>query len=463
MRVASINTYDIQGGAARSAWRLHCGLRQLGLSSTLLAFHKVSSDPDVVTIQPDATPQHDQQIVRWHTFATHNIFDNRTSRSDVFFTLPVPAYDFARHPTVQQADVLQLHWVQGLLSPWGVRRLLELDKPVVWTLHDQRPFTGGCHFSFGCEGFSRDCSGCPELRDGSTELPRRMLEEAKAALGSAPITIVAPSRWLADCARRSTLFSHCRVEVIPYGIDTELFRPRNRVASRAALGLPAESLVLLFGSDSTEDKRKGYAEFEAALQLARADTGFNRALESGALQLLAFGKKHSPSAPNGLPIQHLGYIEDDHRLAVVYSATDLLVCPTLADNLPNVILEARACGTPCLGTRVGGVPDLVIPGETGELVGPGNTAELAAALVKVWNEPQALRTWANQTRLRTGDLLSLEAQARRYHDLYCQLQQAPRPTPVNPPPATVKLPLLPETWPPLSPPFGVNGFFQALE
>ncbi|HWQ92399.1 MAG TPA: glycosyltransferase, partial [Clostridia bacterium] len=446
MNVVSLSTYDILGGAARSAWRLHCGLRQSGADATMLCRFKASEDPSVL---PVSTPKQNggSQMHRWANLGDRLIHSNRSDRSGIFFTLPVPGCDLTCHPAVQAADVIHLHWLYSLLSPEGIQRLVNLGKPVVWTLHDQRPFTGGCHFSFGCEGFTGDCAGCPELRDNRAELTPWLLADARRALDPAPIIIVSPSRWLADCARRSTFLRANRVEVIPYGLETNVFRPGDRAAARTALGLDATSLVLLFGADNTSEKRKGFAVLEDALVRCKADPSFARALEDGRIKLLSFGKGSETGNACGLPIQSLGYVSKDEELARIFAASDLLVCPTLDDNLPNVVLEARACGTPVLASRVGGVPELVTPDKNGDLVEPGDARALSAALLRVWREPVRLAQWNAHSRANAGEGFGLEVQAGRYLELYKELLRVPRQAGLTVPAPVDPLPLLPAQWP----------------
>src|SRR5262249_19568734 len=151
----------------------------------------------------------------------------RTSVSNTFFSLPTPAYDLSRHPLVAEADVIHLHWVATLLSPAGIAQLQRLGKPLVWTLHDQRAFTGGCHFSAACDHYQHECTPCPQLQRDPARLTAAILADSLATVEPG-ITVVCPSRWLADCAQKSALFRKFRIEVIPYGLDVARFRPSSR-------------------------------------------------------------------------------------------------------------------------------------------------------------------------------------------------------------------------------------------
>lgn len=166
----------------------------------------------------------------------------RTPLSNTLFSADWPTWDIAAHPAVVAADVIHVHWVAGFLDAAAIRRLAATGKPVVWTQHDMRAFTGGCHYTAGCAGFTADCRGCPQLIPRLAAVPERTLRRSRRLLRGLPLTFVAPSRWLAAELARASLFdpmSHA-VHVIPNGIDLARYAPAaDKAAARARLGLPA--------------------------------------------------------------------------------------------------------------------------------------------------------------------------------------------------------------------------------
>ncbi len=161
---------------------------------------------------------------------------NRTELSNTFFSLSYPGWDISRLPLAQAADVINLHWVADFQSPPTLKRLFEVGKPVVWTLHDQWAFTGGCHYSAGCEGYRSSCTGCPQLREDPYDLPAAILGDKLDAFRNAKLTIVTPSHWMAECARSSRAFRDVPVRVIPNGLETDIFQPASKARAKTELG-----------------------------------------------------------------------------------------------------------------------------------------------------------------------------------------------------------------------------------
>ena len=234
--------------------------------------------------------------------------------------------------------------------------------------------------------------------------------------------MVAPSRWLADCARSSALFGGLRVEVIPNGLDPDRFRPLDQRAAREDLGLPPEKKLVLFGAmGSTSDPNKGFQLLLPALQRLAA-AGWKERCE-----LVVFGAP-APAAPPafGMPVRYLGRLRDSAALARLYAAADVFVVPSLQENLPNTIMEAMACGTCCVGFDQGGMRDLIEPGETGYLARPYAAEDLAAGIGRLLEDDEARQAMARRARRKVEEEFAIERVARRYADLYRELLARPR-------------------------------------
>ncbi|MGB7234010.1 MAG: glycosyltransferase [Candidatus Acidiferrum sp.] len=413
MRVTHLSTYDLAGGAARAAYRLHVGLRSIGHDSHFLALYKSSDDPTVLQFDPprDISARIRRGLRRRYLSRCAAEFPSRTKDSTLF------SDDRSQHGgdvlrRIPKSDVLNLHWVAGFIDYGAFFRRLPPSLPLIWTLHDMNPFTGGCHYDGGCSKFAQECGTCPQLGssgpgDLSSQIWRRK-HRAYSRKGVQRPHVVAPSRWLADEARKSSLFSECPTSVIPYGIDTTSFQPRNRVVARQKLGVPPEAKTILFVADWAGEERKGLEVFLEA----------TKGLESaGGFLFLAIGRdwgSHSLDAR----FRKIGFLSDETDLSFVYSAADVFVIPSLQDNLPNTVLEALACGVPTVGSRVGGIPDMVRDSSTGLLVPPRDPIALRDALTSLFVESGRLESMSKLCRQIAVQEYSLETQARRYEELY---------------------------------------------
>ncbi|MCJ7730450.1 MAG: glycosyltransferase, partial [Sedimentisphaerales bacterium] len=244
LNICLINTNDITGGAAKAAYRLHRGLRLRNCNSVLLVRNKKSRDADVFALDVHS----DADKAECEIFSAIQkclINNNRTDVSDTIFSLPYPGYDLSNTNLIRGADIINLHWVNYFQSVESIAALLSLGKPVVWTLHDQWAFTGGCHYSAGCEKYTQRCEQCPQLLDDSNRLPELVLKN-KLNYFDNSIVVVSPSNWLAECARKSTLFKDCRIEVIPNGLDIDTFKPIAKVQAKRNLNINPETTTILF-------------------------------------------------------------------------------------------------------------------------------------------------------------------------------------------------------------------------
>ena len=322
------------------------------------------------------------------------------------------------HPAIQQADVLHLHWINfGFLSLNGLRSLFELGKPIVWTLHDQWAFTGGCHYARGCDHFLSHCRNCPYLKHpGEHDLADHVFEQKLALFSDANIWFTPPSRWLADEAMRAKLLRRFPFTVIPYAIDQYAFQPleRSMVNDRLDL-LTTGKPRLLFGSANITDTRKGFAYFAEALTLLhQQQPGLTP-------EILVFGKGRSHLL-NELPypVRHLGILTSEDDIVAAYNAADVMVVPSLEDNLPNTVIESLSCGTPVVGFKTGGIPEMIDHEQNGYLADIGSAQQLADGIAFILNHPnpETLRQYARQSaEIRFSETVV----ARQHVELYNQL------------------------------------------
>jgi glycosyltransferase involved in cell wall biosynthesis len=279
-------------------------------------------------------------------------------------------------------DLVHLHWINyGLLSPEDIAGI---EAPVVWTLHDMWPVTGGCHYDRGCGRYVQGCGLCPVL--GSTDkhdLSQRILARKVTAWGMRRIHVVTPSKWLGRCARESWALRGQPVNVIPNCIDLEVFRPVDRNDARRSLQLPERGRIILVGGvKGVRNPVKGTAHLPSIVR------SLSTSGESDIhLAVMGSGKDDSGHYEHGLPTHMLGHISSLEKLRCAYNAADVFAIPSEQDNLPNTVVEALACGTPVVGFNIGGIPDIVQAGRSGETVMPFDTVAFSQALLRLLRQP----------------------------------------------------------------------------
>jgi glycosyltransferase involved in cell wall biosynthesis len=436
MNSVILSTSDVGGGAAIAGYRLHEGLRRLGVHSRMLVRDKLSDDPDVLAHQ-SASEEPD-----WLLAAKASVSGGgRTDRSSTYFSLPWPGHAVENHPWVQEADVINIHWSAYFISPETLRHLLGLGKPVVLTLHDERAYTGGCHYKGDCRGHLRSCGGCPQLNDDFQPLAEHAFDLVVSCLQDVPRpAVVCPSQWLGNEARNSKLLQGCQVVVIPYGLDLSVFSPQDRCAARRWFGIPEQAVAVLIGAQYLTDHRKGFDVIQNAVREVCRNPLLMDRVAKGELVFVAYGRDGEKLRKTRLPFLLVGEVASPAEMAQLFSAVDLYVCSSREDNLPNTVLEAMACGVPVLGSNVGGIPDMVIDGQTGRLFPVGDSQALADLLGDVLQQPAILQGWGKAAREKCEREYDLLIQARHYHGLHHALLSAwPAGSPAQPAASTMQV------------------------
>ena len=403
MKVLHINQSDIAGGAAIAGYRLHQGILNQGIDSRLLVgIVKTSSD----RVAP--TPRRHRIENQLYRFAWGFGLNNLNF---------IGSFDIPKHRFYQEANILNFHNLHtGYFNYLAIPALTE-NKPAVFTLHDMWSFTGHCAYSFDCDRWKIGCGQCPDL-ETYPAVPRdntRIEWKLKNWVYSrADITVVAPSRWLATQAKQSML-SRFPIHQIPYGLDIDAYRPLDPDPCRSVLGIPNNKKVLMFAADNLSDSRKGGDLLLNALH------NLLTSLKADILLLTLGASGEAMTETAGIPTFNLGYIGGDRLKAVAYSAADLFLSPTRADNLPLVLQESMACGTPMVSFKVGGVPDLVRPGITGYLAEPEDTQDFARGVQELLEDAKLRSQMSQNCRAIALEEYSLDIQAQRYIDLYRQI------------------------------------------
>ena len=324
--------------------------------------------------------------------------------------LPNPGLGLDR---IKDADLVHLNWVGGGYFPIAAFR--NIDRPMVWTLHDSWGYTGGCHSNGGCEKFVDACGACPQL--GSTtdhDLSRRTWNSKRRNWAEVPFILVTPSRWLAAEAARSSLFAGRRIEVIPNGLDLDVFKPIDKLLARRLLNLPEHGPFILFGAvNSTSDKNKGYDFLrQALLQLADEPV-----LEKATLLVFGASEPKTPD-PVGFPVRLVGRLHDDVALAGGYSAADVLVVPSRQEAFGQTATEAMACGTPVVAFGATGLLDIVDHMETGYLARPYDAADLARGIAWILQDDDRRARLASNGRQKCEQRFDIALVASQYLALF---------------------------------------------
>ena len=411
MKVLHLNNSDIYGGAARAAYRLHQGLQSIGVTSEMLVQNKSSQDRAVAAPKT----RFSQSIARMRVTVDVLPLKLYSQRQGSFSTQWLPDKII---PKIEQLnpDIINLHWINQAFVQ--IETIAKLKQPVVWTLHDMWAFTGGCHYSWDCSRYTASCGACPQLGSSKNwDLSRWVWQRKAKAWKNSNLTIVTLSSWLAKCASSSSLFKDFRIELIPNALDTEKYRPINQKVAREILRLPEDKQLILFGSlQATSDKRKGFHLLQAALQ-DLSQSGWQDNLE-----LVIFGASQPENPPEfGFKAHYLGTFSDDLSLALLYSAADVFVLPSVQDNLPNTVMEAIACGTPCVAFKIGGMPDMIEHQKNGYLAQPYQIEDLAQGIAWVLEDRGRHQKLAYRAREKVEKEFTLDIQAHRYLSLFTDI------------------------------------------
>ena len=411
IRIRHLSFSDLDGGAARAAYRLHGGMVAAGADSKFLVRHKLSDDQTVLPLYGSRLGQflsyHRAGIDRLPVRVLHPRL-----QAPWFFSNWVPDL-LSSHSEISRADVIQLHWVSGgFLRP---ESLMSFKKPLFWRLSDFWPFSGGCHYPADCMKYERTCGACPQLGSLSdSDISRWCWNRKNSAYQGLNLTVVAPSNWIADCARKSSLFNRFPVEVIHNGIDLQLFRPIRRESALEALGLPTNRRYILFGAiHGTSDERKGFTYLREALKQLQ---GYHLRETT---ELLIFGSTQPiHSSDLGFPVRSLGVLKDNLSLVIAYNAADVFVAPSIEENFSSTVLEAVACGRPVVVFNTGGMPDLVTHQQNGFLATVRDAADLAAGIQWVLDDQPRQEALGKASRTRAEIEFSLPRQTEKYLYLY---------------------------------------------
>lgn len=366
MKVLHLVAGDLAGGAARGAYWLHQAQREIGVDSTLITSGR-NTDEDTSLVSLSKTTQ--QRAMFALLLRLGNIpLKLYKKRTPWIFNTGFTGIDFTKHPLYKDADIVHLHWINGLVAMHTLRKV---RKPIVWTLRDMWPLTGGCHYSMNCERYKFGCGRCPQLGSSSDRDLSRLVVALKRASLPRHMQLVGISSWLSDCAGCSKVFEGFSIHTISNNIDTQLFYPVEPNTAREILGLPLGKRLVLVGAQSVSDFYKGFDLFKSALKELKRDD----------LHIVFLGRtKPRDSELFCYQSTSLGFLSDIVSLRLAYSAADVFVAPSRMEAFGKTLAEAMSCSTPVVCFDATGPKDIVVHQVTGYKAKPFEPRDLARGI-----------------------------------------------------------------------------------
>jgi glycosyltransferase involved in cell wall biosynthesis len=409
MKILHLSTGDIDGGAARGAYWLHQALIQAGVDSTMLVAQKKSDDFTVLT--PESKIQK-----AWNKLQPTIERVPELCLKDSPKTKFSPSWGSIQiHKQIKNInpDIINLHWIcEGFLKP---ENFPNFNKPIVWTLRDMWGFTGGCHYSGSCENYRISCGYCPQLGSNrENDISRRLWQRKQKNWQNLDITIIALSNWLAECARKSSLFKDRKIEVIANALDESKFKPISKKLSREILNIPLDKKIILFGAiNAVKDTRKGYQYLIPALRKL-SEKGFGDSTE-----IVIFGSSKPEESLNlGMKINYLGRLYDDQTLALTYSSADVTVTPSIQEAFGKTAMESLACGTPVVSFDSTGLKDIVDHKQNGYVAESFSSDDLANGIAWILEYESRWLQLSKKAREKVEHNFTLKKQAHNYLKIY---------------------------------------------
>lgn len=413
MKVLLINTSDVVGGAAVAANRLLNALNSCGVDAKMLVKDKLSDDDRIVSVNDSVL----SRLINKFRFVRERLFifvANKFQKKNLFaVSIANTGNDISSYDIVKDADVIHIHWVnQGFLSLFDVYEIMKLEKPIVWTMHDMWPFTSVCHYAGDCCKYEIACLKCPML--ASEWWVDRVYNFKKSIYYYRNLTFVGCSNWIAGLAEKSSLIQNNTIVSVPNAIDTSKFKSNNKLEAKRSLGLNCDKYHILFISQKVTDERKGVAYFIDAMKRIKE----NNPDVADKIEIIMLGK-NSEQISALLPFKtySLGYVSDEQKIIDIYNAVDVYVTPSMQDNLPNTIMEAMACGVPCVGFNIGGIPEMIDHGKTGYIAEPKDIIGLADGVVSILSDGRYDEYSRNCIEKVTSNY-SYSVVAAKYLDVY---------------------------------------------
>ena len=408
MKILHLVSCDLNSGAGRGVYWLHNALCKLGIDSKILtSFNNTRIDSSVIYLPQSFWKKLKKRFLYKLINSTLNLYKNRKK---IMFNVGFDGDDFTQHPAYLAADIIHLHWINGLVS---IRIIQKVDKPIVWTIRDMWPMTGGCHYSLNCERYKIGCGKCPQLGSNNLYDLSHLVVKRKCAAYPKQLRVVGISKWLSECAQNSQIFNKISVQTISNNIDTDAFLPIAKDIAREALSLDRKGQIVLVGALYFDDFYKGFDLFQKSLQFLKKEK----------LHFLFFGKVlNSELDKLGIEYTNLGILSDMVSLRLAYSAADVFVAPSKMEAFGKMLAEAMSCETPVVCFDATGPIDIVNHKITGYKARPFEADDLANGITWVLEQPADInKQLCLNARKRVVEHFDSLVIAQKYIKLYQEL------------------------------------------
>jgi glycosyltransferase involved in cell wall biosynthesis len=409
MKILHVCYSDLEGGAARAAYRLHQAQRKLGLDSSMLVVDKRSDDPQVQEVSRST-----KRRVKLAKRVARNILKLQITTNRVFHSINFLSTGILNDINKIKPDIINLHWIGNEML--SMVEVTQLPAPIVWTMHDMWAFCGAEHYedplnvgryldTYNANNRNSDHKGY--------DIDQWCFNRKAKHWAKSPFHIVTPSAWLAKCAKSSLLLANHSIHTISNCINHSFYKPVEKNTARELFGLPLNKRLVLFGAmASTSDMRKGYSYLKDAL------ANLKKSNNAEDIEIVIFGASSGDGeADNGIKTHYVGHLFDQVSLVALYNAADIFVAPSLQDNLPNTLVESIACGTFCVAFDIGGMSDLIPNQRFGKLVQEIESKSLASAIRALLDTPPDRHTIATQSALIRSEKLVAEQYSSLYKSL----------------------------------------------
>ncbi|MGL4501902.1 MAG: glycosyltransferase [Planktothrix sp.] len=415
MKVLHLNTsYGGTGSGKGVAW-LHQAMKEAGVESNVLVSGQKATDQTLLIPQSNLSKKFTRLLYKLDKFPL-KLYRNKVSHTS--FSPAWISRNIQHEIDRINPDLINLHWVcGGFVKP---EQIATWNKPLVWTLRDMWAFTGGCHYDRNCNKYQSSCGACPILgSQNDNDISKQLWQRKAKSWQGINLTLIVISNWLADCARKSSLFKDSRIEVVHNALDASKFKPMPKNQVRELLGLDLTHNLVLFGAlNATGDPRKGFQYITPALQdLAKSSL-------AGNTELVVFGSSEPENAPDiGMKVTYLGRVNDETKLAQIYAAADVTLVPSVQEAFGKVAIESLACGTPVVSFDSTGLTDIIEHQKNGYRATCFSSEDLAKGILWVLEDEERWQTLSHRARQKVEEEFTLPIQAAAYIKIYEDILQ----------------------------------------
>jgi len=393
MKVLICNTLKEKGGAAKSAIRIKEAVERFEeVNAQYVYLYENGEEKSSIIPKIDALPK--------LLFPKYRKFP---------FSCSIFSFGGKSYIKKYSPEILHLNYIN--MGMFSIKEIGDVQLPIVWTLHDAWTFTGGCHLIKDCTNYKKENFKSQPLSSRSNfDLSTHILRLKEKHWKNKNMVFVCPSYWMAKEAKESYLLQNKKILVIRNPLNTDIYKPTDRLLAREKLGLKKDGKYILFGSvDPLKDKNKGFEFLKEALSKIKNPSD---------ITLVMFGTDEVPQIDR-VEVKTVGYITNEQDLAELYSAMNATVVPSISENLPNVLIESISCGTPGVAFAVGGIPEIIENDFLGKTVKPFNIEMLARALEEVLENSSAFKREKMHTHIENN--YGYQTVGKQYLNLYKSL------------------------------------------